>query len=307
MISSPVTSPLLALKVDVDTYEGMRRGVPRLLDLFREKGVRATFFFAYGPDNSGKAIWNVFRQRGFLLKMLRTRALGMYGWRTALSGTLLPARVIGAELKEIVCRTRDEGHEVGAHGWDHRLWQDHLDALDEARIAKQYELACGAFGSLLGRAPRAAAAPAWYQTPTGLRVQDRLGLLYASDARDCAPGYPELDGYASITLQVPTTQPCLEELLTRGERDLDLCAERVLATRGAYPVQVLPLHAEVEGGPYHGFLERLLGAIHRSGAQVRTLEEIARTLLAAPEPPRRFRAQLRVLPGRSGRVLGAVR
>jgi len=63
-----------SLKVDVDTHDGMRDGVPRLLDAFGRFGVKATFFLAFGPDNSGKAIWNLFRRKGFLKKMLRTGA-----------------------------------------------------------------------------------------------------------------------------------------------------------------------------------------------------------------------------------------
>jgi len=296
---------VVALKVDVDTHDGMRDGVPRLLDALARAGVRASFFLSFGPDNAGKAIWNVFTRRGFLTKMWRTGAPRLYGWRTILSGTLLPARPVATAFPEIVRRIAAEGHEVGIHGWDHRLWQDHLDGLDERRIAEQYARASGAFEALLGRPPRASAAPAWYQTPTSLRVQDGLGLLYASDARDCAPGYPDLEGYASSTLQVPTTQPCLEEILTLGERDLEVCAERVLAARGATPARVLPLHAEVEGGRFAGFLELLLRGIRDSGATVCTLEQIAQGLLSGASPPPRFRAVRRELAGRSGRVLAA--
>jgi peptidoglycan/xylan/chitin deacetylase (PgdA/CDA1 family) len=299
------TQPVVALKVDVDTHDGMRDGVPRLLDGFARAGVRATFFLSFGPDNAGKAIWNVFTRRGFLTKMWRTGAPRLYGWRTILSGTLLPARPVATAFPDVVRRIEAEGHEVGIHGWDHRLWQDHLDALDEAGIADQLSRASAAFESILGRPPRASAAPAWYQTPTSLRVQDGLGLLYASDARDCSPGYPELEGYAARTLQVPTTQPCLEELLTLGERDLDACARRVLDAPGPFPALVIPLHAEVEGGRFAAFLDRLAHGIRERGAAVRTLEEIARGLLAAPTPPPRFRAARRELPGRSGRVLAA--
>jgi len=297
--------PVVGLKVDVDTHDGMRDGVPRLLDAFARAGVRATFFLAFGPDNAGKAIWNLFTRRGFLTKMWRTGAPQLYGWRTILSGTLLPARPVATAFPELVRRIAADGHEVGIHGWDHRLWQDQLDALGEERIALQYARASAAFESILGRAPRASAAPAWCQTPTGLRVQDGLGLLYASDARDCAPGYPDLEGYASSTLQVPTTQPCLEEILTLGVRDLEVCAQRVLEPRGMSPACIIPLHAEVEGGRFAGFLERLLRGVRDTGATVRTLEEIARELLAGATPPPRFRAARRELPGRSGRVLAA--
>lgn len=289
--------------MDVDTHDGMRDGVPRLLDAFARWGVRASFFLSFGPDNAGKAVWNLFARRGFLTKMWRTGAPRLYGWRTIVSGTLLPARMVALRFPELVRRIAAEGHEVGIHGWDHRLWQDHLDELDAKRIAEQYSRAWVAFESILGRKPRASAAPAWYQTPLSLRVQDELAFLYVSDARGGAPGFPELEGYASVTLQIPTTQPCLEELLTLGERDLEECARRMLEPRDDASVRVIPLHAEVEGGRYAGFLEHLLRGIRDAGAPVRTLEEIALDVLACRPRPPRFRAARCEWPGRSGTVL----
>ncbi|TMH26152.1 MAG: 4-deoxy-4-formamido-L-arabinose-phosphoundecaprenol deformylase, partial [Betaproteobacteria bacterium] len=51
----------LALKVDVDTYRGTRRGVPRLVELLKKHGAGATFLFSLGPDHTGRAIKRVFR------------------------------------------------------------------------------------------------------------------------------------------------------------------------------------------------------------------------------------------------------
>ncbi|MDD5564290.1 MAG: hypothetical protein PHQ91_11300, partial [Thermoanaerobaculaceae bacterium] len=63
-----MASHLLGLRVDVDTHDGMKAGVPALLDLFREAGVTGTFYLSMGPDNAGKAIVNVLRRPGFLGK-----------------------------------------------------------------------------------------------------------------------------------------------------------------------------------------------------------------------------------------------
>jgi len=297
------SSPAWCLKVDVDTHDGMRDGVPVLLDVFKKFNLRATFFLAFGPDNSGKAIWNVSRQKGFLKKMIRTGAPKLYGWRTVLSGTLLPARMIAVKFPDIVRRIADEGHEVGIHAWDHRLWQDHLERLSFHKIAEQYSRACDAFESILGRRPSAAAAPAWLMTPVSLKAQDELGFLYASDMRGGRPGYPVLAGYRSNTLQIPTTQPCLEELINLGERNLNACLNRLLsAGEGVNPI-VLPLHAEVEGGPYRGFLENLLSGIRARGGKVQLLEQVARDLLSAPSRPPPIPAELGPQAGRAGRVL----
>jgi undecaprenyl phosphate-alpha-L-ara4FN deformylase len=296
-----------SLKVDVDTHDGMRDGVPRLLDAFDRHGVKATFFLAFGPDNSGKAIWNLFRSKGFLRKMLRTGAPKLYGWRTVLSGTLLPARPIAAKFPDLVKRISDAGHEVGVHAWDHRLWQDHLDRLTRAQIEEQFARAFECFEKTLGRRPRAVAAPAWCATAISLQVQDGLGLQYASDIRGAEFGYPELDGYRSTTLQLPTTQPCLEELLTLGRKDLDACADELLAAPPEAPSAVIPLHAEVEGGVYGPFLEKLLRGIAARGARVQTLQELAAELLRAAEPPPVIHVAALPMPGRAGRVIAVAR
>ena len=71
----------IAIKIDVDTKRGYDEGVPRMLDVFKQENIKATFFFSMGTDNSGKAIRRIFR-KGFLTKMLRTKAPSTYGFKT---------------------------------------------------------------------------------------------------------------------------------------------------------------------------------------------------------------------------------
>jgi len=89
----------VALRVDVDTRRGLAEGVPRLLEFFRRAGIRASFFVTMGPDRSGLAIRRAL-QPSFLFKMWRTNPLKLYGLRTLLSGTLLPALPVGADLSD---------------------------------------------------------------------------------------------------------------------------------------------------------------------------------------------------------------
>ena len=50
---------LLGLKIDVDTYEGMRRGVPALLKTMDRLGVKGTFYLSIGPDASGMLLFSL--------------------------------------------------------------------------------------------------------------------------------------------------------------------------------------------------------------------------------------------------------
>ena len=83
-------SRIIGLKVDVDTCEGMKRGVPRLAALFRKHGVQASFFVPMGKDHTGWTVKRVFTKRGFLSKASRVGVISTYGIKTLLYGLLLP-------------------------------------------------------------------------------------------------------------------------------------------------------------------------------------------------------------------------
>ncbi|MGH9896944.1 MAG: polysaccharide deacetylase family protein, partial [bacterium] len=191
----------LVIRVDVDTRIGLREGVPRLLDLFRRRALRASFFVSFGPDNSGKAVRRLWRP-GFLLKMLRTNPFRLYGLRTLLSGTLLPAHPVGEGASEILQSIVAQGHELGIHGYDHVRWQDRLERMGEKEIEAELRLAKAAYRQALGVLPVSSAAPGWRCTPASLAVQERLAFLYASDVRGTSPFLPLHKGRSLTTLQI---------------------------------------------------------------------------------------------------------
>ena len=204
----------VGLRVDVDTRRGLDEGVPRLLALFRRLDIRASFFVTMGPDHSGRAIRRALRP-SFLAKMWRTNPFKLYGLRTLLSGTLAPARLVGAGAPSMLRQIADEGHEVAPHGWDHVGWQDRIHRLDETAIRADMDLAARSFLSAVGVAPSASAAPGWRTSPLALTVQDGRGLSYASDTRGDAPFRPSVGDGALATIQLPTTMPTMDEVIGR--------------------------------------------------------------------------------------------
>jgi len=146
---------ILGLKVDVDTYLGMKKGVPRLLQILKEFGVRATFFLSFGPDASGRAVIQLVKNPLFLRKMVRSGAGRLYGWRTALYGTLLPSPMIALSFPDLVEEILAAGHEVEFHAWDHRRWQDELPYHSAVWIEKWFEDGLAAYRKLVGGEPLA--------------------------------------------------------------------------------------------------------------------------------------------------------
>ena len=266
----------LALRVDVDTRRGLHEGVPRLLALFAQLDVAASFFVTMGPDRSGLALRRAWRP-SFLLKMLRTNPFRLYGVRTLLSGTLLPARLVGAAAPALLRDIARAGHEVAPHGWDHVGWQDRIDRLPVDALRADYTAAARAFEAALGTAPAASAAPGWRTNEPALVVQEELGLRYASDVRGRVAVRPRVAGGALKTVQIPTTMPTMDELIGRT-RDIAGALTSALGDG----LNVFTLHAEVEGGPLLEPFSAWLASMRRGGRPIVRVRDLADAVLAQP-------------------------
>lgn len=286
----------VGLKVDVCTYAGMRYGVPKLLRLFDRLNVRASFFVAVGPDQSGRAVRRLFR-RGFLEKMWRTRAMKTYGFRTILYGTLLPAPHVGRRCAGLLREIAAAGHELAIHGYNHVRWQDSLPSLTKEEIATELNLAREFVRAATATTPRAFGAPGWQCTETSLRCEEDLGLLYRSDTRGRHPYYIVVNGWTLPTLEIPTTLPTLDE--TWGAVTCDVNELSRWYLRQLHPEwNVYTAHAEMEGRDYVDFLHLWLEAVLGQGATVGRLCEWVGDCTSVP----RCRLQVGTLPGRAGTV-----
>jgi len=324
---------IVSLKIDVDTKQGYLEGVPRLAETLGELGAPATFCVAMGPDCSGRALRRFFTKRGFLSKMLRTRALSTYGWRTVLYGTLLPAPLITASDPQILRDLDEAGFEVIPHGWDHVSWHDFLTRWGPERTREEFDKACAEYEKHLGRPCHAFASPGWQATDASLLVEEERGLVYSADVRGWRPFFPLVAGRRLSVLQLPTTLPTVDELL--GRRDLagmdardylldllrkpptplrpaDSAEER--ASRpdagptaaggqptGAGAIHVFTLHAEVEGGPWLEQFRYIVARLQDEGVRFMTLRELAQAVQAGGEVPA-GRVVMGTLPGRAGQV-----
>src|SRR4051812_44490191 len=206
----------LALKIDVDTDRGTRRGVPNLVADLQEYKAPACFLFSFGPDQTGRAITRVFRP-GFFRKVSRTSVVELYGVRTLLNGTLLPAPHIGRRNGHIMSAVEKAGFEVGIHCYNHYRWQDYVQTMALEEVAEEFGAAWSEFLRIFGHEARTAGAAGWQSNARSREVYDRAGMLYASDTRGAFPFFPRIDGKVFKTLEIPSTLPTLDELLGRPE------------------------------------------------------------------------------------------
>jgi undecaprenyl phosphate-alpha-L-ara4FN deformylase len=268
----------LALKVDVDTDRGTRVGVPNLAADCLEFGAPACFLFSLGPDQTGRAVTRVFRP-GFFGKVSRTSVLQIYGVRTLLSGTLLPAPHIGQRNERTMRAVRNKGFEVGIHCYNHYRWQDHLRGMDLAAVRAEFAFARDEFARVFGSQAMAAGAAGWQSNVLSRQVYDEAGLLYSSDTRGTHPYLPRIGGQVFGTLEIPSTLPTLDELMGRPGFPDSAIPGHLLSLLRPDRLNVFTLHAEIEGMGRRGIFREFLAACRASGAAFVRLDEEARSLL----------------------------
>ncbi len=280
-------SNILSLKIDVDTYVGMKNGVPRLLSILADFGAQATFYLSMGPDSSGRAILQLIKNPLFLKKMLRTRATRLYGFRTALYGTLLPSPKIAISFPELVQRILSEGHNVEFHAWDHRRWQDDLSKQSTSWISAWFDKGISAYTRIVGHQPASFGAPAWLIDDRSLKIVRTYPFRFLSCSRAESPFIESLTGIPEI----PSDLPCLEEIGV--ENGISMILSRL--KRGG--VHVLPVHAEAEGGIWDVHFVNFLQELQKMDYDIVKMDGILDLLKTDSLPRRKYRMEL--LPGRS--------
>lgn len=291
----------LALKVDVDTDRGTREGVPNLAADCLEFGAPACFLFSLGPDQTGRAITRVFRP-GFFQKVSRTSVVELYGVRTLLYGTLLPAPHIGRRNAGALRAVRDAGFEIGIHCYNHYRWQDDLHRMSLKQVHAEFSAARAEFRRIFGEDARTAGAAGWQSNALSREVYDEAGLLYASDTRGFSPFFPRIEGRTFRTLEIPSTLPTLDELLGRPEFPDARVVPHLISLLSATELNVFTLHAEIEGMGRRKLFRDFLQAARAAGVEFVSLEASARELLKNPGSIPACDQTFAPIDGRSGLV-----
>ncbi len=273
--------PILAIKIDVDTDRGTRIGVPNLVALFDEFKVKACFLFSLGPDNTGRAIKRIFRP-GFLSKVSRTSVVSTYGIRTLLNGVLLPGPQVGRRNEAVMRAVKERGHEVGIHCYDHIRWQDGLFKMGRNEVFDEFGKARKEFERIFREPAMTAGSAGWQANAHSLAAYDAARLLYGSDSRGANPFFPRIGETVYRTLQVPTTLPTLDELLGRPEYPEETIPEHYLALLKPHSLNVLTIHAELEGMKQQSLFRSFLTLAQERGIRIVRLDEQVRELLRAP-------------------------
>ncbi len=269
-----ILDKVIGIKVDIDTSEGMKHGVPRLLELFKRYGICASFFAPMGKDHTGRTVKRVFTRKGFLKKAGRVGVLSTYGVKTLLYGIILPGPEIAKRNSRLLHKIIDDGHELGIHGYDHVYWHDYIKALGRDETDGILRRSVEVYRETVGDNPKSFAAPGWMVNGYALKYFENNGFVYTSNARGRSPFYPMLGGDKFSILEVPSTLPTLDEVVGLEGTDMPSLAEYFFhSLRGG--LNIMTVHTELEGKNWLGFFETFLKKSLEAGFLFKKLIDIA--------------------------------
>ena len=258
----------LGLRVDVDTIEGLVHGLPVLLRILANAGVRATIFLPMGPDVPSLTLARIGLRRERIQQMIRLRPAGGNLVHIALAGLISKTRLFYRFLTPYRSSLAD--HELALHGYDHWRWIFSVHRWSIPRIITEIKRGCDRFETIFGYAATGFGAPGWRTTPAALTAMDTFNFSYASDCRGRSPFLPQ--GHS--TPQIPATLPTIEEALRSGTTDEMLFQRDLLECLGDTADNCYCAHCETEGIRFPSFFGYLISQALERGIAICPLSEL---------------------------------
>ncbi|MDR3279547.1 MAG: polysaccharide deacetylase family protein [Synergistaceae bacterium] len=242
---------ILALKIYSDTLNGYRDGVPRLLDIFDELGIEASFFFGMGTEGTGSPI---------------SKIIG-------------DGREIVGGAPGILRDASKRNQDCGIYGWNPFEWQGRLEKMKDTTLESDIKRAMEYFARRTGCRPNGFAAPGCRVNYMSLRIQDDMRFKYCSDTFGLYPYMPQLSWKVFSTMQIPSTRPPIEIILKKSSEAEARTRFMELSESMPDGLSVLPMNASVANekelyAPLYEFLLRC----RDTGMTFMSLNSISRSL-----------------------------
>ena len=202
------------LRVDLESFKGIREGAPKLLDLLKKYNLKASFYLTIGGESN---IFEILRYRG-KLKSSGERKIKVWKLKDKLRMALFPNDFVKENIK-ILKRILDEGHELGLHGWKHREWTRGLEKINvEEKINKSIKK----YEKLFDKNPVSFASPGFNVNDKVLKVLEKNNIKFISDFPGNKPKKYGKIKNIPITILGENKMPIIEYLVSIGKNDKEI-------------------------------------------------------------------------------------
>ncbi|MFW9851905.1 MAG: hypothetical protein ACFFDS_03120, partial [Candidatus Thorarchaeota archaeon] len=174
------TETNFCLRVDVDTYEGLKYGIPKIVRLSKELDFPVTVYLSLGKFATGR---NIFR----IIKTRKNIQLNIQGFkrnytRSLVRGLILPSKTIGSKEKKLLNSFNNEKLlEFHPHGFNHTKWASNFLNFSYERTEEYIESMINEYESIFNKKPTANASPNFQTNNHYFRLLKKIGFIFSSD------------------------------------------------------------------------------------------------------------------------------
>jgi peptidoglycan/xylan/chitin deacetylase (PgdA/CDA1 family) len=276
---------LFSFRWDIDHRACITDGLPKILDVCEELGVKNTFFVNMGRSTNlrewlGKGIRG---SRAKLNDMEAVHLIKKIGWPRFALETLL-SRPVGASLIKPLEAALRRGHELGLHGGsDHVVWSRRFAQLPVEEITADVSRTLEMFTRYFGK-PDGFTSPGFKYDERVAQLVENLGFRYDGDALGGTPHHPSVGGKPTrhwtipVTLCGPRTIPLIEWHGAQSHSEESIVAD--IMQRMAQEQWVVLYGHPCYEGVHAGLLKRIFRAVQDAGFKFLTHAQMAERLYA---------------------------
>lgn len=206
------------LRVDVDTFEGLKKGISEIYNLTKDLDVPLTIYLSLGKYATGR---NIFRKIMHKERISSISPLKRNSIRSLFRGILLPPARIGYSEKTLLKNFYNEDLiEIHPHGYNHVKWSSRFNEFTQETTSEYIENIFSEYESIFNSKPIANAAPNFQTNKFYFRIMEEKGIEFLADYKHSEPFFLQFESSREDSqniLQLPVTEPTIEELLIQGK------------------------------------------------------------------------------------------
>jgi len=200
------------LRVDLESYKGIKKGLPNLLNLLKKYNLIASFYIPMGGESN---LIDFLKYSG-KINSAGERKIKLWSLKEKLRMIFFSRDFVEIN-KKLLKRILNEGHELGLHGWKHREWTRGLNKININKRIKQSKVK---YLKLFGKPPISFASPGFNTNQKVLNFLKRNDIKFISD-------FPEERNYGKlknipITICGANKEPIIEFLVSKGKSDEEI-------------------------------------------------------------------------------------
>ena len=210
------TETNFCLRVDVDTFEGLKKGIPRIVALAEKYEIPLTIYLSLGKYATGRNIFRKVRNREKV--EFRIPPWKRNDFKSLLRGIILPVGKIRSKEKSYLQTLEEEEKlEIHPHGYNHVNWSAKFHKLSNEETKKSINNIIAEYESIFSKKPISNAAPNFNVNKHYFQILADNGFKFAADFKYSNAFNLQLESNGSKITQLPVTEPTIEDLIYMGK------------------------------------------------------------------------------------------